>query len=132
MKNQLLVVAAWSALVVSHDTGAALGQAKAAADVEDVTAKHPVTPGPVLPARELYGDLLIAAGRYTEAANAYAMSLQNAPRRARSLFGLARAAELSGDLTLAQDRYRDYLKLMEHADGDRPELALARRALAAR
>ena len=132
VKNQLLVVAAWSALVVSHDTGAALGQAKAAADVEDVTAKHPVTPGPVLPARELYGDLLVAAGRYTEAANAYAMSLQNAPRRARSLFGLARAAELSGDLTTARGRYREYLTLMEQADGDRPELALARRALAAR
>ncbi len=132
VKIQLLAVGAWQSLVAYHDTAAALVKAKAAADIEDVTQKHPVTPGPLLPARELYGDLLLAAGRYTDAADAYATSLRNAPGRARSLLGLARAAELAGDAATARSRYQDYLKLMEHADGERPELAMARRAIRAR
>ena len=132
VKIQLLAVGAWDALVAYHDTSAALTKAKAAADIEDVTQKHPVTPGSLLPARELYGDLLLAAGRYTDAADAYATSLQNAPLRARSVFGLARALELAGKAEEARKTYREFLTLMKDGDGERPEMALARRAISSR
>ena len=103
--------------------------AAAAADLEDVTQKHPVTPGAVLPARELLGDLLLELGRPADAARAYAASLAQQPNRARSLFGAARAAELAGDVTVARARYREYLTLMEKSDGGRGELVIARGAL---
>ncbi|MGH7676773.1 MAG: hypothetical protein ACREMV_16025, partial [Gemmatimonadales bacterium] len=59
-------VSAWVALAAG-DTAAGLADAKAAADREDVTEKHPVTPGELLPARELEADLLLALGRFAEA-----------------------------------------------------------------
>jgi tetratricopeptide (TPR) repeat protein len=121
-------VAAWLALAAG-DTADALREAKAAADAEDASQKHPVTPGEVLPARELYGDLLLELGRYAEAAAAYEATLERERGRARSIFGAARAAELSGDMSAARERYRRLLELMANADGDRPELAHAREFL---
>jgi hypothetical protein len=128
---QRLAAGAWVELATG-DTGAALVHAKEAADREDATQKHPVTPGPVLPARELEGDLLLVVGKPAAAAQAYATALALSPNRARSLFGLARAAELTGDMRTALARYREFLTLMAKADGARPELAIARRALASR
>jgi cytochrome c-type biogenesis protein CcmH/NrfG len=52
------------------------------------------------------------------------------PGRARSLYGLARAAERAGDKAGAAAAYRDFLKMMEQADGDRVEIAAARKAVA--
>jgi hypothetical protein len=124
-------VAAWLALAAG-DTAGALRQASAAADLEDVTEKHPVTPGELLPARELYADLLLAAGRYSEARAAYDAALRREPGRARSLFGAARAAELAGDRATARALYLAFLELMAQADGDRPEIGQARRFSAAR
>ena len=121
-------VTAWLTLA-SGDTAGALRQASAAAELEDVTAKHPVTPGELLPARELEGDLLLAAGRYAEARAAYEATLAREPGRARSLFGAARAAELAGDRRGARLRYAEFLELMKRADGDRPGIAAARREL---
>jgi len=91
-----------------------------------------VTPGPVLPARELEGDLLLSVGKPTEAAQAYAATLALSPNRARSLFGLARAAERTGDMATARAKYREFLDLMAKGDGARPEVAIARRAVASR
>ena len=121
-------VTAW-ALFAAGDTAGALRDAKAAADLEDVTEKHPVTPGELLPARELEGDLLLAAGRPADARLAYAATLRRERGRSRSLFGVARAAELAGDGTAARARYKEYLALMQGSDGDRPDLEIARRAL---
>src|SRR6266705_778185 len=114
------------------DTAEAVRLATTAADLEDVTQKHPVTPGSLLPARELLGDLLLELGRPVEAARAYAASLAQQPNRARSLFGLARASEQAGDLATARTRYREYLALMQHSDGTRAELEIARGALSGR
>jgi len=122
-------VSAWLALAAG-DTATALREARAAAEVEDVTEKHPVTPGELLPARELYADLLLAAGRYGDARLAYEATLAREPGRARSLFGAARAAERAGDRAGARERHREFLRLMERADGDRPEVAQAKRFLA--
>jgi hypothetical protein len=120
------VVTAWLVLATGDTTGA-VRQATAAADIEDVTAKHPVTPGELLPARELEGDLLLTARRYAEARAAYEATLKREPGRARSIFGAARAAELAGDRAAARARYGEFLELMKRADGDRPEIAAARR-----
>jgi tetratricopeptide (TPR) repeat protein len=108
------------------DTAAALLLARAAADSEEVTDKHPVTPAELLPARELLGDMLLATGRYSEARKAYRATLLREPVRARSLFGAARAAELAGDRAAARAGYAEFLKLMGKADGGRQELAIAK------
>ncbi len=118
-------VAAWLRLAAG-DTAGALREAKAAADREDVTEKHPVTPGELLPARELEGDLLLAVGQYAAARAAYEATLRREPGRPRSLFGAARAAELAGDVAAARTRYRTYLTQMQQSDGARAELEIAR------
>ena len=130
VKIQRLAATAWAARAAG-DTAEAMRQATAAAELEDGTQKHPVTPGAVLPARELLGDLLLELGRPAEAARAYVASLAQQPNRARSLFGAARAAALAGDAKTAKARYQEFLQLMEKADGERPELQVARQFLAA-
>ena len=117
---------AWAAFAAG-DTAGGLALAAAAADTEAVTDKHPVTPAELLPARELQADMLLAAGRPAEARAAYLATLRREPGRARSTYGAARAAELAGDRAAAAAGYRAYLKLMAKADGERPEIALARR-----
>jgi len=128
---QRLAARAWLE-VATGDTAAAILHAGQAADREDGTQKHPVTPGPVLPARELEGDLLLLVGKPAAAARAYGAMLVLSPRRARSLFGLAHAAELTGDMATALAKYQEFLTLMAKADGGRPEIAIARRAVASR
>jgi hypothetical protein len=119
-------VAAWLAFATG-DTAGAVRLATEAADLEDVTEKHPVTPGELLPARELLGDLLVAAGRPAEARQAYQLTLTREPNRARSIYGLARAAELAGDRAAARTAYQNLVQLMSKADGERAELSAARR-----
>jgi hypothetical protein len=131
VRIQRLAASAWVSKLAG-DTAAALEAARSAADLEDVTEKHPVTPGALLPARELYGDLLLELGRPGEALGAYRASLSRQPNRARSLFGAARSAELSGDSATARQRYQELEKLLAAGDGNRPELAMARKALARR
>jgi hypothetical protein len=116
---------AWM-LFASGDTTGGLRLAAAAADTEDVTDKHPVTPAELLPARELEADMLLAAGRYGDALASYRATLQREPGRARSIFGMARAAQLAGDRETAAKAYRQFVKAMEPGDGKRPELATAR------
>lgn len=130
VRTQRLGVEAWVALA-SGDVETAVRQATEAANVEDGTDKHPVTPGHVLPATEVLGDVLLEARRFAEARRAYEAVLSKEPGRARSVFGAARAAELAGDRAAARAKYRDYLKLMEGATPARPEIEQARRFLAA-
>jgi tetratricopeptide (TPR) repeat protein len=87
------IVESWKTFA-EGDTVKALQAAKTAADLEDVTEKSPVTPGELLPARELEGDMLLAARRYREAHDAYEATLRREPNRARSLYGLAQSARL--------------------------------------
>jgi len=124
-------VDAWLQLAAG-DTAAALREAHAAADREDLAAKHPVTPGELLPARELEGDMLATVGRYAAARAAYESTLRREPGRARSVFGAARAAELAGDTTSARARYQEFLKLMQQGDRGRVELWTAREFLSRR
>ncbi|MGI9180655.1 MAG: hypothetical protein ACR2H9_09170 [Longimicrobiaceae bacterium] len=128
---QRLAATAWLARAEGRDEEA-LRVAGAAAELEETIEKHPVTPGPLLPARELLGDLLLELNRPAEARQAYEKSLEREPNRARSLFGAARAAELAGDLESARTRYAELAQLMAPSDGDRAELRVAREFMARR
>ena len=103
----------------------ALKLAQSAADLEEATGKHPVTPGTPLPARELYGDMLIENERPAEALAAYEASLREAPNRFNSLYGAARAAELAKDTQRARTVYAALLAQCV-AGSSRPELTHAR------
>jgi hypothetical protein len=104
----------------------AIELARAAAELEDSMDKHPATPAAVLPARELYADLLLELGDAPSALEEYERSLGANPHRFRSLLGIARAARQSGDSSRARDAYQRLLELSSEADTERPELMEAR------
>jgi hypothetical protein len=84
---------------------------RAAADLEDSTDKHPVTPGAILPAREQLADLLYELGRPDAALSEYEASLKLAPARLNSYLGAAQAAGRSGQADKAK-MYKDRLLAM--------------------
>jgi hypothetical protein len=104
----------------------------AAADLEDSMEKHIVTPSPVVPARELLGEMLLDANRPGEALKAFEASAQREPNRLRGLYGAARAAALAGDRDKARTYYAKLVALTEKGDGARPELQQAKAYLAQR
>jgi len=93
-------ITAW-VLVSEERTKEALASARSAADLEDAVDKHPVTPGEVLPARELLADMLLEVGDPSRALVEYEKVLDNAPKRLNALIGAFKAAELSGQPVLA-------------------------------
>jgi tetratricopeptide (TPR) repeat protein len=99
---------------------------RAAADLDDATEKHPVTPGAILPAREQLGELLLHLGRSREALTEYEASLQRAPRRLAGLYGAAQAAKLAGDAGKARLYYAELAAMTAKSDGARPEVKSAR------
>jgi len=103
----------------------ALATARSAADLEDKTGKHPVTPGAILPARELLGDMLLEMGRPEDALVEYEASLVIAPNRFNGLYGAARAAEAAGKPDRARKLY-EVLIAQCVAGSSRPELARAK------
>jgi tetratricopeptide (TPR) repeat protein len=128
VKIQRLAAAAWLARSRGQ-IAESVRLASEAADLDDITAKHPVTPGQVLPARELFGDLLLELNRPVEALHAYRASLARAPNRARTLYGAAVAAGRAGKRAEARKYFGQFADLMAHADGERPELQEAKRYL---
>ena len=111
-----------------HDE--ALKAMGAAADAEDKTEKHVVTPGPLAPARELYGQMLLERGMTKEALTAFEATSVKEPKRYRSFAGAAQAAEKLGDKDKAKESYRKLIALTAGTDSDRPELAAARKFVA--
>ena len=103
---------------------------KAAALREDATEKNAVTPGPIAPARELLGEMLLELKRPADALKEFEATLKKEPNRFRAVYGAAKAASLSGDQTTAQQYYAQLLKICERADKPgRPELEEARLAV---
>jgi tetratricopeptide (TPR) repeat protein len=90
------IAAAWIALA-RGEKDEAVRLMRAAADLDDATEKNPVTPGPILPAREQLGELLLTLGQPTEALIEYENSLKRAPKRLAGLAGAAQAAKLAGN-----------------------------------
>jgi hypothetical protein len=129
VEAQRLAASAWVARAQGKNDEA-LRLARQGAELEETVEKHPVTPGPLLPARELEGDLLMELGRPADALRSYDMTLAREPRRARAIFGAARAAEKSGDMAAARARYEELSRLMARADASRAEASIAREFLA--
>jgi tetratricopeptide (TPR) repeat protein len=128
---QRLAVDAWIALAQGAQ-GDALKAMRASADLEDSMEKHIVTPSPVVPARELLGEMLLEAKRPAEALKAFEASAEREPDRYRGVYGAAQAAALSGDRDKARTYYAKFVALTEKADRARPELQLAKAYLAQR
>jgi hypothetical protein len=107
----------------------ALHTMRQAAEMEAATEKHPVTPGEILPARELLADMLLARGIYEEAQTQYLAALERSPNRFNSLYGAGRAAELGGDGDKAALYYRKLVEVTA-ADAKRERLQQAKTFLA--
>jgi hypothetical protein len=107
----------------------ALTLMRSAADLEDTSDKHPVTPGSIVPARELLGDMLLEVNQPAAALAEYERSLKSAPNRFHGLAGAATAAERAGDAAKAK-LYREKLVQVAAAGSDRAELLAAKRFLA--
>ncbi|HZA34336.1 MAG TPA: hypothetical protein VE505_05385 [Vicinamibacterales bacterium] len=99
---------------------------RTAADREDATEKSAVTPGPLVPARESLGDLLMELKRPAEALPMYEKNLAKEPNRLKSVYGAARAADLAADRTKAHDYFTQLAAICARADTpNRPELRAA-------
>jgi len=122
---QRLAVAGW----IAHAQGKAEDGVKlmrAAADLEDRNEKHIVTPGRMLPARELLGDMLLEQKQPAAALKEYEASQRREPNRYRNYAGSAMAAEAMGDRQKAAQYYAKLLDLTKKGEGSRPELVRAK------
>lgn len=129
---QATAVSAWASLA-SGSPEEALRQMEAAADMEDATEKSVVTPGPLAPARELLGEMLLQAKMPQRALEQFEATLKKEPHRFRSLYGAAQAARLSGNLGAKRRHFRELLSVCAKSDKPgRPEIEEARRATAPR
>jgi predicted Zn-dependent protease len=99
---------------------------RTAAEAEDKTEKSPVTPGPLAPARELYGQMLLAHGKAKEAADAFAATMAKEPNRFNGYLGAAQAAAKLGDKANAKANYQKLLALTAGAGAGRAEIVAAK------
>jgi len=116
--------------------GCAVGKAdecvailRAAADREDATEKHVVTPGPLVPAREVLAMVLLKEGKPADALRGFETVLTKEPNRYRAFTGAMQAAERAGDAKKAAAFAERVIELTSAADSPRPEIAQARRVL---
>jgi tetratricopeptide (TPR) repeat protein len=108
----------------------ALRAMSAAADLEDQTEKSIVTPGPLAPARELYGAMLLERGMTKEALAAFEATLKKEPNRLGATTGAATAAENLGDVAKARQYYAAVLELAGGGNASRASVANARAFMA--
>ena len=99
---------------------------RAAADAEDATDKAAISPGPIAPARELLGEMLLEAGNAKDALVAFEATMLKEPNRFRGAYGAARAAEALGNRAAAAKYYRQVVAIAKGSDNLRPELKRAR------
>jgi tetratricopeptide (TPR) repeat protein len=92
-----------------RDRDSAIALIRQAAELEESTPKHAVTPAPTLPGYELLGDLLLEQEKPAEALVAYRRALEHYPGRFNSLLGAARAARGSGANADARRLYQQLL-----------------------
>lgn len=112
---QEFAVRAWVALGAGRKAEA-LRQMKSAAELEDGTEKSAVTPGPLAPARELLGEMLLEMNEPAQALQQFEATLRKEPGRFRALYGAAHAAQLSANHDTSQKYFRDLMKVCAHAD----------------
>ncbi len=125
---QIKTVNAWVAFAENrHEEAVQL--MRAAAELEEASDKHPVTPGNIVPSRELLAEMLIALNQPGQALSEFERSLKRDPNRFRAIYGAARAADAAGNRTAATDYYVQLQALTAARDSDRPELVQARQFL---
>jgi tetratricopeptide (TPR) repeat protein len=105
---------------------------RAAAVREDSLGKHPVSPGAILPIRELLAETLLEGGRAADALAEFEAVLTIYPRRFNAVAGAARAAAAAGKDDAARRHYGELVALAKKGDGTRPELKAAAEYLARR
>ena len=112
---------AWIELAKGNNDKA-LTLMKKAVFLEGQTSKHAVTPGEVLPADELLGDMLLALNKPEEALEAYEINLKGHPNRFNGIYGAAVAAKKTGDTEKATLYFKQLIELAKHSNSNRPEL----------
>ena len=105
----------------------AVARMREAADAEDATEKSPVSPGPIAPAREMLGELLLETGQTRDALREFEAAMVKEPGRFRSLAGAMRAADQAGDAAKAKKYASQLLDLGKSASPGRSELNQARK-----
>jgi len=123
---QRKVAEAWVAYA-SGRQGEGIKLLAAAADVEDLTDKSAVTPGPLAPARELYGFMLLESGRAKDALAAFEAVTKKEPNRFLALYGAGKAAEAAKQPAKAKSYFARLVQICTDAAADRPELVYARK-----
>ncbi|WP_426435957.1 tetratricopeptide repeat protein [Bradyrhizobium genosp. P] len=113
-------------LYVTGTRDEALKAMSSAVDAEDATEKAPVTPGPLAPARELYGFMLLDYGKAKEALAVFEATMAKEPNRFNGYVGAATAAQVSGDAAKAKVLYGKLIELAAESNSDRPSLVAAR------
>lgn len=131
-QSEVLMTAAsgWIARSEGHN-GEALKLMRAAADLEDGSAKHVAMENRLFPVREQLGYMLLEVNQPQEALAAFGQSFKAAPNRLRGLYGGAKAAQLAGDIEKAREYYQALMELTKNAEVERPELAEAKKQLVA-
>jgi len=112
---QQLEVEAWAALAEGKKDESLQGM-RSAAEMEDATEKSAVTPGPLAPARELLGEMLLEMQQPAQALEQFEAALSKEPGRFRTLYGAAHAAQLSKNPAASQKYFGELLKVCGHAD----------------
>jgi tetratricopeptide (TPR) repeat protein len=126
---QARVATAWTQYAAGHQDEA-LKALSDAADAEDRTEKHPVTPGPLAPARELYGVMLLQHGNAAEALVAFEATMHKEPNRLNAILGAANSAAAAGDNAKARQHYTAAVALAAGSNVSRPEVTKAHAFLA--
>ena len=125
---QITAASAWLAFA-NGKRDEALAAMQKAVELEANSDKHPVTPGPLVPARELLGEMLLAMNQPAAALVEFSRETATEPNRYRAIANAARAAELSGDKQMARALANQLLQLTEKRDTERPELDQAQALL---
>ncbi|MGQ0751396.1 MAG: hypothetical protein ACT4PS_12740 [Betaproteobacteria bacterium] len=128
---QTRAVSAWIARAEGRDQEAVQGL-RAAADLEDRTEKHIMMPGPIIPVREMLGELLVDLGQASVALAQFEQSHKADPNRFRSMYGMARAAELAGNRDKAREYYAQLIRQCGDAAASRSEMRRAKQFVATR
>ena len=128
---QRIATAAWIAKGKGQPDEA-LRLMRGAADLEDKNEKHIVTPGRLMPARELLGEMLLDLKQPAAALKEFEQSQVREPNRLRGYAGAATAAAAAGDADKARLHYAKLIELTRDADTPLPEIARAKIYLAAK
>jgi tetratricopeptide (TPR) repeat protein len=126
-----LGAAAWTALAQGRKDEA-LNLMRSAADTEDKSEKHIVTPARIIPARELLGEMLLELKQPALALKEFEASQRREPNRFRGFYGAALAAEAAGERQKAAENFTKLLAMTKDADSGREELRRAKAHMAAR